>query len=99
MKYLESEKDFNEIIKGRKVLVDFYADWCGPCKMISPIVEEVARENKDVEVLKVNVDNFENIAREYKVMSIPTLIVFEEGKEKSKSIGFIDKDEIINLIS
>ena len=98
MKYLENEKDFNELINKDKVLVDFYADWCGPCKMIGPILEEIANENSDLEVVKVNVDNFENIARSYGIMSIPTLIVFEKGKEVNKSIGFVDKDSILNLI-
>lgn len=98
MKYLENEKDFNELINKDKVLVDFYADWCGPCKMISPIVEEIANENKDLEVVKVNVDNFSEIARTYGIMSIPTLIVFSKGKEVNKSIGFIDKDGILDLI-
>ena len=98
MKYLENEKDFNELIKEGKVLVDFYADWCGPCKMISPIVEEIANENSDIEVVKVNVDNFENIARQYGIMSIPTLIVFKNGKEVNKSIGFVDKDGILDLL-
>ena len=98
MKYLENEKDFNELIKEGKVLVDFYADWCGPCKMIGPVLEEIANENSDIEVVKVNVDNFENIARNYGIMSIPTLIVFENGKEVNKSIGFVDKDGILDLI-
>ena len=98
MKYLENEKDFNELIKEGKVLVDFYADWCGPCKMIGPVLEEIASENSDVEIVKVNVDNFENIARQYGIMSIPTLIVFENGKEVNKSIGFVDKDGILDLI-
>ena len=98
MKYLENEKDFNELIKEGKVLVDFYADWCGPCKMIGPVLEEIASENSDIEIVKVNVDNFENIARQYGIMSIPTLIVFENGKEVNKSIGFVDKDGILDLI-
>ncbi|MBE6157192.1 MAG: thioredoxin [Firmicutes bacterium] len=98
MKYLENEKDFNELIKEGKVLVDFYADWCGPCKMIGPVLEEIASENSDVEIVKVNVDNFENIARSYGIMSIPTLIVFKNGKETNKSIGFVDKNSILELL-
>lgn len=98
MKYLEKESDFNELIKNEKVLVDFYADWCGPCRMISPIIEEIAKEDKNLEVIKVNVDNFENIARTYGIMSIPTLMVFKKGKEINKSVGFVNKDEIMKLL-
>lgn len=98
MIYLENELDFDKLIKNDKVLVDFYADWCGPCRMISPIVEEIAKENNDLQVVKVNVDNFEAIARKYGIMSIPTLIVFKNGKEVNKNIGYISKDEIIKLL-
>lgn len=98
MIYLENELDFDKLIKNGKVLVDFYADWCGPCRMISPIVEEIAKENNDLQVVKVNVDNFEGIARKYGIMSIPTLIVFKNGEEVNKNIGYISKDEIIRLL-
>lgn len=98
MIYLENELDFDKLIKNDKVLVDFYADWCGPCRMISPIVEEIAKENNDLRVVKVNVDNFEAIARKYGIMSIPTLIVFKNGEEVNKNIGYISKDEIIKLL-
>lgn len=97
IKYLNNE-NFNEEINKEKVLVDFYADWCGPCRMISPIVEEIAKENNDLQVVKVNVDNFEAIARKYGIMSIPTLIVFKNGEEVNKNIGYISKDEIIKLL-
>ena len=98
MIYLENELDFDKLIKNDKVLVDFYADWCGPCRMISPIVEEIAKENNDLQVVKVNVDNFEAIERKYGIMSIPTLIVFKNGEEVNKNIGYISKDEIIKLL-
>ena len=98
MIYLENELDFDKLIKNDKVLVDFYADWCGPCRMISSIVEEIAKENNDLQVVKVNVDNFEAIARKYGIMSIPTLIVFKNGEEVNKNIGYISKDEIIKLL-
>ena len=77
------------------VLVDFYADWCGPCKMLAPIVDEIAQENDDIKVAKVNVDENPNIALDYKVMSIPTLVVIKGGKEVSRSVGVVDKKEII----
>ena len=89
IKHLEKEEDFSEIIKGR-VLVDFYADWCGPCKMLAPILEEV----EFIDVLKINVDDFQDIAVKYGVMSIPTLIKFENGEEVKKTIGYKTKEEI-----
>ena len=80
------------------VLVDFYADWCGPCKMLSPIVDEVAKENEDIKVVKVNVDESQNTAIKYQVMSIPTLVVIKNGNEVNRSVGLIDKQEIVNLV-
>ena len=89
IKYLEKKEDFNEIIKG-EVLVDFYADWCGPCKMMGTILEEI----DFIDVLKVNVDDYPEIATKYGVMSIPTLIKFKDGEEVKKTIGYITKDEL-----
>ena len=88
-----SSKEFPvEVLQAREpVLIDFYADWCGPCKMLSPIIDEVAQENDDIKVVKVNVDESSDIALEYKVMSIPTLVVIKNGQEVARSIGVIDK--------
>lgn len=93
VKHLENEQEFSEIIKG-KVLVDFYADWCGPCKRLAPLLEEIS----GIEVVKVNVDLFPNIAQRYGIMSIPTLILFNEGNEIKKEIGFRTKEEIDEMI-
>lgn len=88
-----------EVIKSEKlVLVDFYADWCGPCKMLSPIVDQIAEENSDIKVVKVNVDDSQDLAMKYQVMSIPTLVVIKEGKEINRSVGLRDKSEILNMI-
>ncbi len=95
MNYLKKEDKFEDIIKDKKVLVDFYADWCGPCKMISPILETIT----EVEVLKVNVDEFGELSQKFGVMSIPTLIYFENGTEKNKAIGFKNKEEILKMIN
>ena len=89
-----TNEDFNELIK-EKVLVDFYANWCGPCKMIAP---ELERVESSIKVVKVDVDEFEELAKQYGVMSIPTLILFNEGKEIKRNIGFLDKDRIEKFI-
>jgi len=96
--HLENE-NFNEIIKSGLTLVDFYADWCGPCKMLSPIIEEVAVELNDLKIIKVNVDEHGDIAQKYGVMSIPTLILFKDGNEIDKSIGFMPKEDMIEFIN
>ena len=91
--HLENE-DFNDLIK-EKVLVDFYAEWCGPCKMIGMELEKVESE---LSVVKVNVDNHEELARTYGVMSIPTMILFENGNEIKRNVGFINKSKIEEFI-
>ena len=83
---------------GQTVLVDFYADWCGPCKMMGPVVEEPAGEESNVKVCKINIDEEMAVAQKYGVMSIPTLILFENGKELKKEIGFKNLDEIKKMI-
>lgn len=93
VKHLEKEEEFNKLIEGR-VLVDFYADWCGPCQRLAPLLDSIDA----IDVLKVNVDAFPNLASRYGVMSIPTLILFNEGKEVRKEIGFRTIDEIEELI-
>lgn len=95
MIHLENE-NFNELIK-EKVVVDFYATWCGPCKMLGPIFEEVSKES-EVKFVKVDIDEHEELCREYKVMSVPTLILFENGKEVRRNIGFIPKDKLEEFI-
>ena len=93
IKYLKEENFENEIKNG-KILVDFYADWCGPCKAIGEILEQL----KDVNVLKINVDEHQDLAIQFGVMSIPTIILFEDGKQKKKNIGLMSKDDLENWI-
>ena len=98
MIFLENEQDFFELINNKLVLVDFYATWCGPCRMISPLIDEIAEENTNLTVVKVDVDKYPNIATKYGIMSIPTLKVFKNGKEEKTSIGYIEKDAIKDLL-
>lgn len=94
-----SENFEKEVLESDKiVLIDFYAEWCGPCKMLSPIVESVASEETNTKFVKMNVDNCEDIAIKYQVMSIPTLVVIKDGKETNRSVGLIDKTRIKELI-
>ena len=88
----------NEVINADKpVLLDFYADWCGPCKMLSPVLSEIADEYADViRVAKVNVDDEPELAMKFKVSSIPMLVLFKDGRIISTSVGYRPKDEILN---
>lgn len=96
---LTSQNFTSEVLNSDKpVLVDFWASWCGPCKMIAPIIEQVAEETDSVKVCKLNVDDESNIARTYDVMSIPTLILFKNGQPVKKSVGMKPKQAILDFI-
>ena len=97
---LEENNFEEEVLKANgKILVDFYADWCGPCKMMAPIIEEIAEEVKEtVKVGKINVDNNQELAIKYDVMSIPTIMLFENGKAIKTFIGVTDKQEILDVL-
>ena len=99
--YVEvTEANFEEeVLKSdKKVLVDFYADWCNPCKILSPVLEEVARENPDIKLVKIDVDTNENLAYDYRAFSIPTLVVIENGKEVNRAVGAIPKEDVLELL-
>ena len=88
-----------EVMQADKpVLIDFYADWCGPCQMVSPIVDEIAGERSDIKVCKVNVDEQPELAGEFGVMSIPTLLVFEQGKLVRQAVGARPKASVLDLL-
>ena len=91
----QNQNNFNNAIANGTALVDFYADWCGPCRMVSPIVDEIDEERRDITVGKVNVDDENALAMKYDVMSIPTLIVFKDGQEKTRIVGARPKDAIL----
>lgn len=94
LKYLK-EENFQEEIKEGRVLVDFYADWCGPCRMVGPVIEEISKEIPDLKVIKVNVDEREDVAKTYGIMSIPTIILFQDGQMEKKQVGFVPKEVLV----
>ncbi len=95
-----SKEDFNrEVLESEQViLLDFWADWCGPCRMLAPILDEVAEERPDVKVCKVNVDEAPELAKEFRVISIPSLFVLEKGKVIAQAVGVKPKEQILNLL-
>lgn len=92
--------NFDEVVgkADKPVLVDFWATWCGPCKMLSPLVDELANEKDDIVVGKVNVDEQPELAAKFGVMSIPTVVVFKNGEEANRSVGVVPKDALIDLV-
>ncbi len=93
-----NSKNFKEVTKNNLVLVDFFAPWCGPCKMLSPILDEVAKEQQDFSIVKVNVIEEEELAQQYNIFSIPTLIVFKDGEVVATQTGFMPKDALIEWV-
>lgn len=99
VKNINKQEFENEVLKSDiPVLVDFWAPWCGPCKMLGPIVEQVAQKTQGVKVVKLNVDDAISTAQKYGVVSIPTLIVFNGGKEVKRSVGLISEQQVSELI-
>ena len=88
-----------EVLKSEKiVLVDFYANWCGPCKMLRPVLEEISESNSDIKIVSVNVDEADNLAMSYGISSIPCVIKFKDGAEINRSVGFKTKEEMEEFI-
>jgi len=89
----------NEVIKSEQtVLVDFNANWCGPCRMLAPVLETIAEEKNNIKVVSVNIDDEEDLAKEYNVFSIPCLVLIKDGKEVNRSVGLISKSELEEFI-
>lgn len=97
MKIELQDNELNKEIESGLVLVDFYATWCGPCRMLSPILDEVVKE-KDIKLVKVDVDKNEIVSKQYGIMSIPTIILFKDSKIVEKKIGLVSREQIINMI-
>ena len=96
---LTKENFAREVLESeKKVLVDFYADWCGPCQMMGPVIEEIAGERSDIKVCKINIDEEMEIAQKYGVMSIPTFIVFKDGEVFKKDLGAKQKSAVLSLL-
>ncbi len=99
MEIIITKENFeNEVLKSDKpVLVDFFATWCGPCKMLMPTIDEIASERADIKVGKVDVDENMELAKEYKVFSVPTLIAFKDGKVLKQMVGVQSKEQILDV--
>lgn len=99
MKVINEQEYKNEVLKSKGVvLLDFYASWCGPCRMIAPVLEELEEEN-NIKVLKMDVDENTNVPKEYGVMSIPTVCIFKDGEFKEKFLGYRQKEEIEEILN
>lgn len=97
---LNAENFEDEVIHTEKpVLIDFWASWCGPCRMLSPIVDELAEEHPEMKVCKVNVDEQEELAARFDIMSIPTLLVFRNGEQVAQSVGVQSKQAILDMVN
>jgi thioredoxin 1 len=94
-----TDSNFNEVISKGIVMIDFWAPWCGPCKMLSPVIDEIAKETSNVTITKVNVDDYPELAARMNVMSIPTLVFFKDGVLVDTSIGVVSKSTIVNKLS
>ena len=94
------EKKFKKMVIDDKeeMLVDFYADWCGPCKMRAPILESIAEDDNSFKVARIDTDEADDLSREYGIMSIPCIIYFKDGKEVSRSVGLVSKDDLLKIV-
>jgi thioredoxin 1 len=98
MKYLNNEVELNEATKEGITIVDFYANWCGPCRMLSPVLEELEEENDNISIAKVDVDEARELAMKYKISAIPALLFFKDGELVSTEVGFMSKDDLLEVL-
>ncbi|MBO7573180.1 MAG: thioredoxin [Bacilli bacterium] len=99
LKHINNVAEYEEAIKEGTVLVDFFATWCGPCKMLSPVLEEVAEENPDINILKIDVDEVSELAVRYGVQAIPTLMLFKNGQRVETRMGYQNKNQLLAFIN
>lgn len=99
LKILREEENLKELKKGKRVLVDYFATWCMPCKMLSPILEELSAEDNELEIIKVDIDKFEKEAMMDGIRSVPTMIYYKDGKEQKRVSGVHSKEEIIEIMN
>ena len=97
IKHLDNAAEFEKEVQGELALVDFYADWCGPCQMLSPVIEELEKETS-LKVVKINVDEIPDLARQFRIMSIPTLMLFKDGKFVKKELGYMPIERLREFI-
>lgn len=97
IKHLENSNDFEKEVQGEAVIVDFFADWCGPCQMLAPVLEELNKEG-GVKIVKINVDEVPELARQFRVMSIPTVMLFKNGQFVKKQLGYMPLEALKEFI-
>ena len=99
LKHINSKEEFESNIQNGVVLVDFFATWCGPCKMLSPVLEEVAQENPNISVLKIDVDEVGELAARFGIQAIPTLMLFKDGQRVDTRMGYQNKNQLLAFIN
>lgn len=100
LKSVDNEVFKKEVLESEKaVLVDFYASWCAPCKMLAPVLEKIASSRADFDIAKVNIDYCEDLAIEYGIEVVPTMLVFKDGKPVNKLVGYVEEEQILDLMS
>ena len=97
IKHLNSSNEFENEVKEGLVVVDFYADWCGPCQMLAPVLEDLEKETS-IKIVKINVDEIPDLARQFRIMSIPTLMLFKDGKFTKKELGYMPIERLREFI-
>lgn len=99
MQSIKMLSDFDELIKQEKVVAYFYADWCGPCKMLDMILEDIEEETPDITFVKVDADRFRKICKDYRVLSVPVLIMFSNGKVVKEQSGLMRREEVLSFLN